>query len=128
MSKFRYFKCNVLGGFRLSDLNLNIKQGEYFYIDPHEAETSRATIAALRDRWMIEVTEKEASAHITFHKDVAKGGIQDSNIGTKGAKNQSAGLAIPNASDVKRSLEARQAENNNLNTSKVTIPDFRKTG
>ena len=66
MGELRFFKCNVLGGFRLSDLNQQIKQGEYFFIDVHVAKTSRAVISALRDKWMIEVSEKEASKNINI--------------------------------------------------------------
>ena len=125
MSKNNFFKCNVLGGFRLSDLNLNIKQGEYFFIDSHVAEISRSVIAALKDRWMIEVTEKEAAGHITIPKEVAQSGVQNTNVGPKTSVQQFSGLATPNVAEVnKNNIESRQAENNRL--TKPIMPDFKK--
>lgn len=123
--ELRYFKCNVLGGFRLSDLNKQIKQGEYCYIDTHVAETSRAVVAALRERWMIEVTEKEASKHINIPRispDIStKNGLRETNIGKKGAVNRSANVAIPNASEVNENLESRQTKANKLEKDENSI-------
>ena len=73
---------------------------------------------------MIEVTEKEASSHITIPRSIVKSGVQELNVGTKAAKNQSTGLALPNVAEVNRSLESRQAENSKLD--KAIIPDFIK--
>jgi hypothetical protein len=120
----RFFKCNVLGGFRLSDINKQIRQGEFFYIEQHVAETSRAVIAALRERWMIEITEKEASKHLEL--PYQKAGVQETMTGFKGAVNRSANLAIPNMKEVNRSLESRQAEASNSSSLKPSIPDFKK--
>jgi len=55
---YRYFKCNVLGGFRLSDLNRSVKQNECIQIDSTFCETSRSVRAAL-GTWMFEIDEKE---------------------------------------------------------------------
>lgn len=63
---FKYFKCNVLGGFRLIDINKKFKQGEYFYLDKNYCETSRAVKGALNIFWMIEVSEEEASKYISI--------------------------------------------------------------
>jgi len=121
MSGYRFFKCNVLGGFRLSDLNKHIKQGEYFFLDSHIAETSRAAVAALRERWMVEISEKEASKFLKVPRETT--GVQESNVGRKVTINKSAGLAIPNAREVNKSLESRQAE---ANFSKPILPNFKE--
>ena len=60
---FRFFKCNKLGGFRLSDLSRKIRTDEYFYIDKYVCDTSRSVKAALNAKWMLEVTEEEAAKH-----------------------------------------------------------------
>lgn len=126
MSELRFFRCNILGGFRLSDLNKNIKQGEYFFIDSHVAETSRAVVSALRERWMVEVDEKEASKHIMIPRELAPGGVRQTNIGTKAAKNRSEQVAIPDVQTVNKNLESRQSERNKLVNQKAITPDFEK--
>jgi hypothetical protein len=107
---YRFFKCNVLGGFRLSDLNRNIKQGEYYYIDSTFCETSRAVKAALQNKWMTEVTEKEASQFISIPKQVSAGGVQLTEVGPKRATTISGHVAAPNIQETNKSIESRQAE------------------
>ena len=132
MKKFRYFKCNKLGGFRLSDLNKNVREeGEYFYLDAHAVATSRAALAALRGRWMIEVSEKEASRHLTVPRNLKTAGVQTVKNRTKKALNESQGLAIPNVAEVNEKLESRQAKKNRLDketaeqtSSKVAVPNL----
>jgi len=121
----RYFKCNVLGGFRLADLNKNVKQGEHFYLEDQIVETSRASIAALKSKWMIEVDEKEASKHISIPKDLTRkvGVMIKSPIVAKSFKS---GVSTPNVQEVNKNMEVRQTENNKLNASKPSIPDFSK--
>ena len=53
MLNYRYFKGNVLGGFRLVDLNKTVRQGEYFFLDVRTASMSKATAGALKAKWMI---------------------------------------------------------------------------
>lgn len=118
MAELRFFKCNVLGGFRLSDLNKHVKQNEYIFLDSHVAETSRATHAALRERWMIEVTEKEASQFLSIPKQSS--GVQEQAI--RRGRNTVSGLAVPNLSEVNKKLESRQAEAN----FKPIIPNFKE--
>ena len=101
----RYFKCNVIGGFRLSDINKNIKQGEYFYLDDQITNTSRACIAALKNNLMIEVTEKEASKFIEIPKGNKKIKV-DQKISNR---SNSLGTSVHNASITNKSLESRQA-------------------
>jgi len=102
---YRFFKCNVLGGFRLSDLNKSIKQGEYFFIDSMFCETSRATKVALESKWMTEVTEKEASQFIEIPKQAKKIVDQVSEIKQTSASK----LAIPDVKEVNSKIESRQA-------------------
>ena len=107
LPEYRYFKCNMLGGFRLSDLNLNVKQDKYFYIDSHIAETSRAVQSALKVKWMVEVNAKEAAKHIDIP------GVKKTRVPNeaKPAINSVAktGVAVPNINEVNKNLEARQA-------------------
>ena len=124
MADYRYFKCNRIGGFRLSDLNKEVKQGEYFYVDSHVAETSRSVIASIRERWMLEVTEREASKYISPVRKLNRGGVVETNIGTKKAVNESVGLSIPNVKDVNINLESRQAERNKLQNIKTATPNL----
>jgi hypothetical protein len=109
---YRFFKCNVLGGFRLSDLSRNVKQGDYLYIDASFCDTSRAVKAALQNKWMIEVTEKEASQFISIPRQVKLGGVQQTEVGSKRAVTSANKVAIPNALESNKSLESRQAERN----------------
>lgn len=119
---YRFFKCNVLGGFRLTDLNKNIKQGEFFYVDSHACEASRAAKAALSNNWMIEVTEKEASFHITIPKVINEGGVQNVQMSAKTVMTRNNNVAIPNTTETNRSLESRQAEK----TFGIAVPDMGK--
>lgn len=107
---YRYFKCNVLGGFRLSDLNRNIKQGDYFYIDSTFCETSRAVRAALQSKWMTEITEKEASQFISIPRKVVSGGVQTTEIGPRRSVTSSSQVATPNIQETNKSIESRQTE------------------
>jgi hypothetical protein len=107
---YRFFKCNVLGGFRLSDLNRNIKQGDYFYIDNLFCDTSRAVRAALQSKWMTEVTEKEASQFVSIPKQVSAGGVQQTEVGPRRSVSSSGQVATPNVQETNKSIESRQAE------------------
>ena len=123
MSNYRFFKCNVLGGFRLSDLNKNIKQSEYFYVDSHVAETSRAVTGALKAKWIVEVTAKEASKFIDIP------GIKKTKVinEAKPAINSVAkvGVAVPNINEVNKKLESRQAaRQKEQEGEKPAIPNF----
>jgi hypothetical protein len=129
---YRFFKCNVLGGFRLSDVNRNIKQNDYFYIEDNICATSRAVRAALEKNWMLEVTEKEASQHITIPRQINVAGVQHAEFDAKRstvAINQS--VATPNVSETNEKLESRQASRSihspvakQKEEEKVAIPDF----
>jgi hypothetical protein len=105
---YRFFKCNVLGGFRLSDLNKNVKQGEFIYIETSFCDTSRAVKGALNSKWMTEVTEKEASQFITMPRTIEA--VQITEIGPRKSVVNASQVAIPNVQDTNRSLESRQAE------------------
>lgn len=65
---YRFFKCNRLGGFRLTDLNKKIQTDEYFYFDVHTCDASRGILSALKAKWMLEVSEQEASQFISIPK------------------------------------------------------------
>jgi len=105
---YHYFKCNVLGGFRLSDLNRNIKQGDYFFVDSFFCETSRAVKAALINKWMTEVTEKEASQYITVPKQ-AKVATSQLAMAEVLSRSQVNNVATPNVHVTNQKLESRQA-------------------
>jgi hypothetical protein len=127
---YRYFKCNVLGGFRISDLNKNIKQNDYFYIESNICDTSRAVKAALSVKWMIEISEQEASQYLSIQKsEVSITKNADTNKKTVLAK---ADIAIPHIET--KTLESRQAEKNfkkqvaqkQKKDEKVILPNFNK--
>jgi len=130
---YRFFKCNVLGGFRISDLNRNLKQGEYIYIEKHVCETSRAVKAALEKDWMLEVGEKEASQFIPIPRDINRGGVQIAEIGPRRAVS-SVNKLVANTSETNKSLESRQtarsikraASAKQKTEDKVIVPDFNK--
>lgn len=125
MTELRFFKCNVLGGFRLSDLAKQVRQDEYFYVESRIVETSRAIIAAIREKWVVEVSEKEASKHISI--PYIKKAVQETHLEPRsGAVNRSQGLATPDVRQVNRNLESRQAESNKIASDKPAIPDFKK--
>ena len=107
---YRFFKCNVLGGFRLSDLNKSIKQGECFYIDSSFCDTSRAVRAALQAKWMTEITEKEASQFVSIPRNINAGGVQQTEVGRKPVSANR--VAIPNVAETNENLESRQAKRN----------------
>ena len=130
---YRFFKCNVLGGFRISDLNRNLKQGEYLHIEKHVCETSRAVKAALEKDWMLEVGEKEASQFISIPRDVNRGGVQVAEIGPRRAVSSVNKLAA-NTTETNKNLESRQtarsirrvASAKQKTEDKVIVPDFNK--
>lgn len=104
---YRFFKCNVLGGFRLSDLNKNIKQGECFFIETTFCDSSRAVKASLQAKWMTEITEKEASQYISIPRNLNAAGVQERVIQTVNK------VAIPNVNETNNaSIESRQADRN----------------
>jgi len=117
MSHLKFYKCNIIGGFRLSDLHMNIssqdKNKGYFSLESHVAEASKAVKAAIKAKWMVEVTEKEASQFLKIPR-INKAGIQDSQAGTKKAINRTQLLGTPDVSEVNKSLEVRQARANKL--------------
>lgn len=104
---FRFFKCNVLGGFRLTDLNRKVHQGEFFYVDAYICDTSRSVKAALNHKWMTEVTEDEASQHIIVPPTgELPSGVR--NVET-GPKRVAMNVATPNTKEVGKKIESRQA-------------------
>jgi hypothetical protein len=127
---YRYFKCNVLGGFRISDLNRNIKQNDYFFIESHICDTSRAVRAAITNKWMVEIDENEASQHILLPKK-STGVIEEKEI-IKPKIIVKSDVAIPYVQT--QTLESRQTEKNMRKQAtqkikkeeKVIIPDFNK--
>jgi hypothetical protein len=106
---YHYFKCNVLGGFRLSDLNRNIRQGDYFYVESSFCETSRAVKAALVNKWMTEVTEKEASQFISVPKQ-AKTAISQLAMTETLSRSVVNNVATPDVHETNQKLESRQTE------------------
>lgn len=110
----RYFKCNIVGGFRLSDVNKNIKQGEYFFLDDHVAEVSRSVSASLRSGWMVEVSEKDASKFL-IKKELP--------VAVKNQQTTKFGTAFPEATSKK--LESRQAEYLVNKDLEVAVPDLK---
>jgi hypothetical protein len=58
----RFFVCERSDGCRLSDLNLNLVNGQKFERDTQITETSRSINAAIRIGWIREITEKEYKA------------------------------------------------------------------
>lgn len=126
MPQYRYFKANIVGGFRLSDLNVNVKQGSYFYLESDAVDVSRGATAALRDKWMIEVSEKEASKYVSVPRAVSKAGVQTSVLGTRHAV-KNIDVATPNVKEVNRSLESRQAEAGmKKKAEEVILPNFKE--
>jgi hypothetical protein len=131
---YRFFKCNVLGGFRLSDLNQGIKQGNYFYLDDHVSKTSRSVQAAIKARWMIEVEEIEASQFIDYPgKQVIKKQqeVEEINVsadcakvcGSKTEKLESRQTAAANATPnhLRKQVAQKQTKED-----KVAIPNFKE--
>jgi len=106
---YRFFKCNILGGFRLSDLNRNIRQGEYFFVECSFCDTSRAVRVAIQNKWMTEVSEKEASQYITIPKWAASNEAKISEVAPRKIVRTFNQLAIPDVKDTNESLESRQA-------------------
>jgi len=122
---YRFFKANIVGGFRLSDLNVNVKQGSYFYLESDAVDVSRSCTAAIRDKWMIEVSEKEACKYLSLPRAVNKAGVQTDALTKHAVKDAS--VAIPNVKVVNRSLEVRQAEAGMVKKpEEVALPNFRE--
>jgi hypothetical protein len=117
---YRFFKNNIIGGFRLSDINKNVKQGDYFYIDSHVVETSKACFAALREKWMIEVSEKEAAKFVELPK--VKVFVETAEKVSN--KPVHLGVAIHNAATTNKSLESRQAAKTHKIGEAVATPKF----
>lgn len=63
---FRFFKCNIINGCRLSDIERFISREEVFYLNSHIACTSRSVNAAINANWIVEISEKEASQYISI--------------------------------------------------------------
>ena len=49
-----YYKVNMMGGFRVSDRNQVLSEGEVYEFTASEVADSRGIAAALRERWLIE--------------------------------------------------------------------------
>ena len=56
------FKCINKEGCRISDLNLQLKEGQIFERDEMVVQNSRGIKAALRSNWIVELHEKEKNA------------------------------------------------------------------
>jgi hypothetical protein len=125
---YRFFKCNRLGGFRLTDLGRKIQTDECFYFDKYTCDASRGIQGALKAKWMLEITEDEASQYILIPKaNVIKEHeekITEKKILTK---------TTVNAKELNKSLESRQAGRNfkpkapmqkQKEEDKPIIPDF----
>jgi len=125
----RFFKCNVLGGFRISDLNKSIKQNDYFYIEDHICDTSRAVRAAIANNWMKEIDEEEASQYITIPKVRQYEKETEQETKRKLVKTE---VSLPHVET--KTLESRQAEKSvrkqaaqkQTKEEKVILPDFNK--
>ena len=131
MQYLHFYKCNVLGGFRLTDLKKDVRQGEYFYLETHVAKISKSVQAALKARWMVEVSEKEASIHMKIPSVtgniITKDGVRTPN------KKKVLDIAVPDSKKITRNLESRQTENNKLavkvkkqEEEQVAVPDFKE--
>lgn len=127
---YRYFKCNRLGGFRLSDLNRKIYTDEYLYVDKHVCDTSRSVNAALKAKWMLEVTQEEASKYISI-PDVQISQVKKEVIEiTK----KNIGKSEIDAKEINKSLESRQTARTFRKTpmqkqkqeEKPVVPNFNK--
>ena len=106
---YRFFKCNRLGGFRLTDLNKKVHTDEYLYFEEHVCDTSRSINGALKAKWMLEVTEKEASQSISVPGEVKDVKSEPEQIETT---KKNLGKAQVDAKETNKSLESRQAERN----------------
>jgi hypothetical protein len=60
----KYYRCNIIGGFRLTDLNKFIKTGEFFAVDTKVVYASKALAAALKHNWITEVPASEGMSHV----------------------------------------------------------------
>lgn len=101
---YRFFKCNRLGGFRLTDQNRKIQTDEYFYYDVHVCDTSRSIKAGLKAKWMLEVTEEEASQNISIPQTHS----EDEKIVSIAMKKVLPSKACVDAKEMNKSLESRQ--------------------
>jgi hypothetical protein len=104
---YRFFKCNVLGGFRLTDLNRKVHQEEFFYVDAHVCDTSRSVKAAINSKWMLEVSNEEASQHIVMPISVIPSGLRNVE---KSNKRVATSVATPDVKEVNKKIESRQAD------------------
>lgn len=123
---FRFFKCNKLGGFRLSDLSRKIHTDEYFYIDKYVCDTSRSVKAALNAKWMLEVTEEEAAKHNSVVKtpdihrkdkiDVPKAHLSKTAINAKETNKRLESRQVSRS--IKQPMQKQKEED------KVIVPNF----
>jgi len=114
MAKLEYYKCNIIGGFRLSDLNQQVKQDEVIDVDEHIANTSKAVQAALKAGWLVKVKKPKAKK-----EDIIKDEKKEK---PPKSANKSLGMSVPDAKTVNKSLETRQAEDI---AQKVSSPDMK---
>ena len=63
---FKYYKSNIVGNLNLPDISRKISQDEVFWLHAHIAEASRSVQSADKYKWILEITEKEASRFITL--------------------------------------------------------------
>lgn len=117
-NKIRYFRCNILGGFRLSDLNKNIRQGHYFQLENHIVETSKAVKAAIKAKWMVEISENEAEKHF----DLPKKRVQKKKEVAKPHSSRGNQVSIPDTKDVERRIESGKIDK----TDGVSVPNFKE--
>ncbi len=104
---YRFFKCNRLGGFRLTDLNRKIQTDEYFYFDKYTCDASKGISASLKAKWMTEVTEDEASQYISIPKSKVAEEKEEIVLDKKSPLKTSV-----DAKESNKSLESRQAGKN----------------
>ncbi|MDD5650243.1 MAG: hypothetical protein PHF86_07505 [Candidatus Nanoarchaeia archaeon] len=96
----RYFKCNVLGGFRLTDLNKKVALNEYFSVDAYVCDASKSVKAALKSNWATEISEEEF-----LNKQEKKGDLGEKCVSVSSTTNK----LVINAKEVNKKIESRQA-------------------
>lgn len=52
-----YYKVNMMGGFRVTDRNQVLNEGQVYEFSDGDVSESRGIAAALRERWLIETDE-----------------------------------------------------------------------
>jgi hypothetical protein len=129
MSLNRYFKCNILGGFRLTDIGKNVKAEEVFLVDSFKANSSNALKAALKGKWVIELTAKEASSTIDvpvldLEKKIETSVLKEEEK-AKEAYNDTK-VILPDFKAVEEHNKKKEEETRNLTGTKdnVAIPDL----